>query len=49
MTSRVLVVGGGIAGFGMVRTLLRREVPVQLLPKDAARRIPADAPSGCPS
>jgi quercetin dioxygenase-like cupin family protein len=24
-------------------------IAVQLLPKDAARRIPADAPSGCPS
>jgi len=24
-------------------------IAVQLLPKDAARRIPANAPSGCPS
>jgi hypothetical protein len=24
-------------------------IAVQLLPKDAARRIPADAPSGCPA
>jgi quercetin dioxygenase-like cupin family protein len=24
-------------------------IAVQLLPKDAARRVPADAPSGCPS
>jgi quercetin dioxygenase-like cupin family protein len=42
-------------GGGQVH-LLRNEsgaaaetIAVQLLPKDAARRIPADAPSGCPS
>jgi quercetin dioxygenase-like cupin family protein len=30
-------------------TAAAETIAVQLLPKDAARRIPADAPSGCPS
>jgi 2-polyprenyl-6-methoxyphenol hydroxylase-like FAD-dependent oxidoreductase len=36
MTSRLLVVGGGIAGFGMVRALLLRDVPCTLVERLSA-------------
>ena len=36
MTSRLLVVGGGIAGFGMVRALLLRGVPCTLVERLSA-------------
>jgi quercetin dioxygenase-like cupin family protein len=56
-TPRTYSKGGGFIDPGGAHLhMLRNEtgadaetIAVQLLPKDAARRIPADAPSGCPS
>jgi hypothetical protein len=41
--------GGGHVHMLRNETGAAETIAVQLLPKDAARRISADAPSGCPS